>query len=151
MEMDASAIHFLAMIVWLFVFVMSGLCSILTSPGGGSPSREDLQLIQTLLRWPSQYSFPGMPCIFYCGCTWWIFIRFSLSAPCIIGLDLLRLALLSENGLKFFFGDADNGQVFLGELFASAVYVWWLCHRVSCLLGEVSDYFVIVIRTMYCV
>ena len=42
---------------------------------------------------------------------------------CILGLDLLRLALLSENGLKFFFGDPDNGKVFLGELFAFAVYV----------------------------
>ena len=42
----------------------------------------------------------------------------------IVGLDLLRLALLSENGLKFFFGDPDNGKVFLGELFAFAVYVY---------------------------
>ena len=50
-------------------------------------------------------------------------IVFSASAYFILGLDLLRLAVLSENGLKFFFGDADSGQVFLGELFASAVYV----------------------------
>ena len=110
--------------------MISGLCSILTSPGGGSPSREDLQLIQTLLRWPSQYSFPGMQCVmkyvYSYICNYFTvgvyIIRFSL-CPYIIGLDLLRLALLSENGLKFFFGDADNGQVFLGELLASAVYV----------------------------
>lgn len=40
-----------------------------------------------------------------------------------VGLDLLRLALLSENGQDYFFGDPDNGKVFLGELFAFAVYV----------------------------
>ena len=47
----------------IFASVMSGLCSILTSPGGGSPSKEDLQLIQALLTWPSQYSFPGTCCV----------------------------------------------------------------------------------------
>lgn len=98
----------------------------MTSIGGGSPSREDLQLIQTLLRWPPQYSFPGMCLCVYVTryYTLGVFNRSHISVcVLIIGLDLLRLALLSENGLKFFFGDADNGQVFLGELFASAVYV----------------------------
>ena len=64
-------------------------------------------------------------CLCYtCYYTLGVFNRTYISVcVLIIGLDLLRLALLSENGLKFFFGDADNGQVFLGELFASAVYV----------------------------
>ncbi len=61
----------------------------------------------------------------------------------IIGLDLLRLAVLSDNGLKFFFSDADNGQVFLGELFASAVYVCLIVPQ-NYLLEDVSD----LIRTM---
>ena len=77
MVVYANAVHFLATYAngdCLIVFVMSGLCSILTSPGGGSPSKEDLQLIQILLRWPSQYSFPGMPCVMrfnmYRSCTY---------------------------------------------------------------------------------
>lgn len=102
--------------------LLIGLCAILTSHGGGSPSREDLQLVQALLRWPVQYSFPGwFPCISpYIPC---YYVITSYVYACASGLDILRLALLSENGLKFFFGDSDNGKVFLGELFAFAVYV----------------------------
>ena len=58
---DNLPLNLPAMIAYkLFIFAMSGLCSILTSPGGGLPSREDLQLIQALLSWPPQYSFPGI-------------------------------------------------------------------------------------------
>ena len=130
----------------IFASVMSGLCSILTSPGGGSPSKEDLQLIQALLTWPSQYSFPGTCHVAKYSYSY-VYIYFTsvniVSFACLpyIGLDLLRLAPLSENGLKFFFGDGDNGQVFLGELFASAVYVCLtVSQKASCLLVVVRSF-----------
>ena len=47
-----------------------------------------------------------------------MYIYMSLLYP---GLDLLRLALLNDDGSSHFIGDVDNGKVFLGELLAFAV------------------------------
>ena len=39
----------------------------------------------------------------------------------VVGIDILRLALLNQSGSKYFVGDDDSGKVFLGELLALAV------------------------------
>lgn len=41
----------------------------------------------------------------------------------LLGLDLLRLALLNNSGSKHFISDVDSGKAFLGELLAFAMYV----------------------------
>ena len=96
----------------------AALCEPLLSPQPptAAVSSTDLQLIQTILRWPPEKVFPGG-----CSPTNCMNYRQLYAVTYIAGLDLLRLALLNDHGSSHFIGDADNGKVFLGELLAFAV------------------------------
>ena len=80
----------------------------------------DLQLIERALHWPPDHVFPGIHTNTtqyqsQSNTAW-----YDLYVV-VVGIDILRLALLNQSGSKYFVGDDDSGKVFLGELLALAV------------------------------